>query len=1301
MADIDNLDIQIKANATAASNSLDKLVTQLTRLQSALQQTFDSSGLSELGKNVEQFGASMRALTDSGIKTTDFTRLSNNLKKLTSVNSAQLSQTAMAVREVSTSLYGMTGLSEGAARISELVKAISKLGNKSVLNATYNMPVLGKAMTELMQTLARAPSVSSNLIQMTNALANFTAQGAKVGSTANSINSSLRGMNSSFANNGKSAFSLARAFGHLYANYFVVIRGIKQLTKSIGSSMGYIENLNYFKSAFQQITSTVDTSKWSELGYNSAEEYVNSFEERTKELTSKMTGFNINDDGSLTSTGGVSLGINPSELMNYQAMFGQMSSSMGMTADNATKVSQALTEIGADLASVKNMDFDKVWTDMASGLAGMSRTLDKYGVNIRNVNLQQKLTDLGIQSNITNLNQNEKALLRTIILLDSTKYAWGDMASTISQPANQMRLLKANIQNLSRTIGNLFLPVVKAVLPYVNALVISLQRLFVWVGNLMGIDFSKISENSKGSLKETPLSDLVDDSEAATDNLNNAAKAAKALKSEILGFDEITKLSDNTDKSSSGKTKGGGLSGLDTAILDEAFNNSLGNYQKAWNEAFGTVKNRAEELADSIDKAFKPVRDIIEDFSIGDFFKAGQDTSKLVAGIFNFFADAIDKVDWYGIGKKMGDFIAGIEWYTVLKSAVKLIVKSVEALFKTYLGLLNSAPVETTIVAYLLSKNLVKKLAVSSVGKSVLTFFANLGSKSGTYYVTSMIQIMNDGVGKSFNKLISNLNSKLSFTQKAMIGVFAVPAEFAIVKKAFKDLATGSENVALAIAKITAAATAAGLALSVAFDSTAIGLIVSAVALATGALKGLSEAWSGVDEETQQYVDNLETYRSEFDNTTNQITTSLKSLKDSANLESEFVLIDTLKDKYFQLAQQTDLNLEQREVLKTLAKDLVNRVPELKEAIDTETGAYKGTREEIERVIDKTKEKLQLQVYEEAYVAAIKEEIKAEKNVKDIKEKLTEAQQKATEAQKAWYDASADITKITQWNKLRDTYETLEDEVNNLKTSYNQAQETWKQSSLDIATYSEKLGLTTKSQLQATEESLNGTTQRVQETVADTTKSIANKVASLNDTLPGMGNKIGNNFGEALKNSTGDGLSGIREKVTKIFDNMTSGYNAYSSGSAIGASIAEGISNAIGSSKRLFGSSLSNAMSSSFSGQVSDGMGGLSSSAFHLRLTPQYKTGGFPEDGLFFANHNELVGKFSNGQTAVANNEQITTGIANAVFPAVYNAVTQAMSENRGSTRVVLEGDAGKFFTAMQEQADMYTNSTGLAPFPV
>ena len=61
---------------------------------------------------------------------------------------------------------------------------------------------------------------------------------------------------------------------------------------------------------------------------------------------------------------------------------------------------------------------------------------------------------------------------------------------------------------------------------------------------------------------------------------------------------------------------------------------------------------------------------------------------------------------------------------------------------------------------------------------------------------------------------------------------------------------------------------------------------------------------------------------------------------------------------------------------------------------------------------------------------------------------------------------------------------------------------------------------------------------------------------------------------------------------------------------------------------------------------------GVSIKKIDLLSIPRFQTGGFPEDGLFMANHNELVGRFSNGKTAVANNEQIVEGITGGVYAA-------------------------------------------------
>lgn len=72
-----------------------------------------------------------------------------------------------------------------------------------------------------------------------------------------------------------------------------------------------------------------------------------------------------------------------------------------------------------------------------------------------------------------------------------------------------------------------------------------------------------------------------------------------------------------------------------------------------------------------------------------------------------------------------------------------------------------------------------------------------------------------------------------------------------------------------------------------------------------------------------------------------------------------------------------------------------------------------------------------------------------------------------------------------------------------------------------------------------------------------------------------------------------------------------------------------------------------------------------------LGKIPTFQTGGFPEDGLFFANHNELVGEFSNGKTAVANNAQITAGIEEAAYRGMVRALASGAGNfNSGTQRI-------------------------------
>ncbi len=735
-AEIDRLEIEVEAQATKANNALDKLVGNLERLAGSLG-SIDGNSFLGFSKGISDISSAMQGLKSADIRKTDFNRLAKGIAELTSLDTSGLSRTANAMNGLADSIMGYEAVANSAEAVGNLAKGISKLGNKSVITAIDNMPKLATALNSMMNTLSKAPTVSSNLINMTTALAGLANQGSKVGSTTRSMTSSLNGYSASTQRASKSSKGLASVFGSLYANFFWVKRGADKLWKSIETSMDYVETLNYFDAAFGQVAESA-VSQWEDAGAESAEAYYKSFSDRAKQITSKMTGFSVKDDGTLQATGQPSLGIDPEKLMNYQATFGQMASSMGVTAETSLKLSQALTEIGGDLASVKNLDFDKVWNDMASGLAGMSRTLDKYGVNIRNVNLQQKLYELGIQANITALNQNDKALLRAIILLDSTKYAWGDLATTINQPANQLRLIESNFQNLSRTIGNLFLPAVSNVLPYVNAMVIALQRLATWIGNLLGIDLSKVTKSVGESSFD--FGSIADEAEAATEAVNKLQKG-------IRKFDELDVIT-----TSSGSSSGNG-GGLDSGLLDDAFNKSFEEYQKAWDEAFANMENKAQDLADKIEKFFTPVKKIFQDLFDGDFFAAGQDTSKLVAGIFNWFADAIAAVDWYKIGHNIGEFLDGIEWGDVFLAVGNFLETAIDAAIELWKGSFDADPIATTIVTALGIAHFtgLDKILKDKIIEAIPT---TLGSKSLTVVIGAITWIFGFNIGKSLGKAL-------------------------------------------------------------------------------------------------------------------------------------------------------------------------------------------------------------------------------------------------------------------------------------------------------------------------------------------------------------------------------------------------------------------------------------------------------------------------------------------------------------------------------------------------------------------
>lgn len=753
-----------RATVTEATQNLEFLKTSMkdfiTGMNGAGSLTFDANGLvslvnsvSRLGstnatqsvKNLPQISTALRGFITSmntvGSVAFDFAGLNNLVSNITRLGGAKATQAATNLKPIKdqilrfvSGLNGIGSLSFDTTNLANLVSSITKLGGKAATTAIPNIQALGTALTQLMATLSHAPAVSQNLIQMTTALASLAGNGSRVSSASTAMYRGLNVYSSSASRATKATKGLVSQIGMFYAKCFLLIRGAKALWKATESSMDYIETLNYFDAAWGQVAGNA-AGEWKKAGYESAEAYAKSFSERAKALTGKMTGFQPDAYGNLIATGMPSLGLDPEKLMNYQATFGQMASSMGVASETALKLSNALTMIGADLASVKNLKFEDVWQDMASGMVGMSRTLDKYGVNIRNVNLQEKLYELGIDAKIAKLGQQDKALLRTIILLQSTKYAWGDMADTIGQPANQLRLLQANFANLARTIGNLLLPIVSKVLPYINALVIAIQRLFSWIGGLLGIKIGGFS-SSIGSAA-TDFGDMEDAADGIADSTGDAAKNTKKMADNLQEFDTLNVINSQKDSGSGGSGSGGGAGGL----LDDAFNDAFAEYQLAWDKAFANMENSAQELADKITRAFQRI------------WEAAEPTRESLKRLWNEGLARLGDFTWTALKDFWSEFLVPVGKWT-LGTGLPMLVDNINAfLMKIDFPAINDA-----------LRNFWQALTpfATKVGEGLIEFFGDLLS-IGADFINFTVPNGINRVAEALRKISPDTAEKIGY----------------------------------------------------------------------------------------------------------------------------------------------------------------------------------------------------------------------------------------------------------------------------------------------------------------------------------------------------------------------------------------------------------------------------------------------------------------------------------------------------------------------------------------------------------
>ncbi len=319
-----------------------------------------------------------------------------------------------------------------------------------------------------------------------------------------------------------------------------VYRGLVKITQK---SSDFLESFNLFQVAFNG-------------NYRSAERFMNTMTEM--------------------------YGLDESWAIKTIGIFRQLANAMNLGVETGTKLSTLLTQMSVDISSLYNLDINRAASVLQSSLAGQTKPIrGATGADITQTTLQQTLNDLDIDRKIDQLSYAEKRLVIIISLTRQLSQATGDWARTIESPANQMRILSEQFNRLSRAVGNVFLPVLSKILPYLNAIVMVITEIISMIARLFG--YKEDDYDYFGTMSED-VYDLVDGLDAASDS-------AKKLKQGLRGFDRLNNITTPTNASS-----GIGVgSGIDPTVMD-AFN-------KAYDDYFGKLKNvkmQATEIRDRI-----------------------------------------------------------------------------------------------------------------------------------------------------------------------------------------------------------------------------------------------------------------------------------------------------------------------------------------------------------------------------------------------------------------------------------------------------------------------------------------------------------------------------------------------------------------------------------------------------------------------------------------------------------------------------------------------------------------------------
>ncbi len=566
-------------------------------------------------------------------------------------------------------------------KIKKLNLAIEQMRNRGIGFGDTNFDKLYQQLNEAEKELAEykarltesetsTRSFGSTLKSAATGFSNFISKIKNAGVATLNFAKNVRNMKSPLKLALGQISKLGNSVARLYFKYMMLSRVAGALGKVLGVSSDYVEEYNYFQKAIDKIAQE-NKGNYKKYGYDDAKSYADSFEDRLTTLTGKMTGYKPDKNGNLIDTDVASLGLDITQVTNFEAQIAQMTNSVGMMGEASIATSKAMTMLAGDMSSLTNMPLDTVMKNFSSGLSGAAMAVKKYGMDISVASLQETAFSLGVEKKVKNMTQAEKEYLRVITMLQQSKVAWGDLAKTINSPANQFRMLKSNIKQCGLMLSRLFMPVIQKVLPWLNAMAMAVKDLMKYIGDLFGLKFKSIGGSSNDDTSSS-YDDVSDSADNAADSINNAADAQKKFNKQLQGFDKLNNLTTNeTSKKDSDKDKNG--TGDVSGVLSDALINAVEDYEKRWNKAFKSMTSDADKLKEKIEKLFTTAWDTGDGTEIGealattlnkgiDYVNKHQSEwssglNKIASIMGTTLNGFVDDFDWPGLGSAVGGSI--------------------------------------------------------------------------------------------------------------------------------------------------------------------------------------------------------------------------------------------------------------------------------------------------------------------------------------------------------------------------------------------------------------------------------------------------------------------------------------------------------------------------------------------------------------------------------------------------------------------------------------------------------------------